>query len=156
MNQILILKEKHGEEYYDASTKEKLAEACLKVLKDRYESGYYYQEPKIEEYFNPSKESQEILNMTPETLDSLPDTLREDFKLKQAKLKTQKIRATVQYDNEKEWFDSVKNLINLPVEEAIKKTVTNRTKTVSKPLAYHLLAARDDYEYESIRLVTLK
>ena len=38
---ILIAHEKHGNRYYDASTPENLGRACLQILKERQEDGYY-------------------------------------------------------------------------------------------------------------------
>jgi len=42
VTRILVLKEKHGEWHFDASTPELLHAACLKIVKERNESGYFY------------------------------------------------------------------------------------------------------------------
>lgn len=40
--QVIILKEKHGDWHYDASTPENAARACLEVLERRLDEGYWY------------------------------------------------------------------------------------------------------------------
>ena len=42
VTRILVLKEKHGDWHFDASTPELLHAACLKIVKKRNESGYFY------------------------------------------------------------------------------------------------------------------
>lgn len=42
---ILVCYEKHGNRYLDASTPEKLGESALKVLKERWNEGYFYYAP---------------------------------------------------------------------------------------------------------------
>jgi len=40
--QVIIFKEKHGDRYFDASTPENTALACLYVLKERLTAGYFF------------------------------------------------------------------------------------------------------------------
>ncbi len=40
-NGILIFEEKHGSRYFRAETREQLAAACLKIVKERHEAGWY-------------------------------------------------------------------------------------------------------------------
>ena len=66
MKRILVLEEKHGNRYFDASTDKLLAQASLIVLKERYEEGGWY--------FKPSEPSKP--DFTEEQASELPPSLK--------------------------------------------------------------------------------
>jgi len=85
MTQILIFKEKHGDRYFDASTPEMKSAAFLKILRERFTSGYYYEKPKSPER-NLSREDKALLSLSEEQLEALPAPLKETTKTQVARL----------------------------------------------------------------------
>lgn len=153
VSQILVLHEKHGDRYFDASTPEALATSCVKVLRERVADGYWYHREYAEPVRPLPKEQQEILALTDEQLATLPTAIREDMKTKRAKL----VKSNAVYKRRKKqedgWWNAVQLVLTSPLEEAIKLTVADADDTWSNqplPLAYEILKSRRDYEYESI------
>lgn len=120
MNKILIFKEKHSNRYFDASTVEAHSAACLKILKERLEEGYWYDpgDP-------PDKE--DILSE--EQISSLPTEI-----LKRAESERRKryLRELANYEEEVKFVEDAKDAI-----------ANNKGR-----LAYKLLMWRRDGEYE--------
>lgn len=126
--QILIAKEEHGTRYFDASTPELLAESAFKLLKERWDDGYWY-----------------ISEDPPENKDILSEE-------QIATLPTESLRASEQgklywYLSEfKDWQKNEKEYL------AIKDCV----ETGKKDMAWNLLQNRSDYEYENVELEYLE
>ncbi len=119
---IIIFKEKHGNRYFDASTEEKLHIAALKVLKERFESGWYYEpeEPQgVEEEITGLRTSLEVVK------DSY---LREQI---ERKLKHVEGQMPSYLEYKREW-------------ETIQKALEENDGN----LAYWVLQQRIDCEYE--------
>jgi len=91
---ILIAKEKHGTRYFDA-TGDKLYSAALKLLTERWEEGYWYEEP--EEPENPNIDLEKV----PESLKEISTQylVQYDYDLKY-------------YEQEKDLFDSIKRAVD--------------------------------------------
>lgn len=124
---VLVEHGKHGEYYWDATTKEKFRANCLAILKDRLDQGWYYYEP--EEPTEPTG----LLT-------------KEEIKELQQPYKGQAIQIYNNYQSrlrdyklEKETWDELK--------EAIEKE--------DGGLAWGVLYDRSDYEYERVSLEDL-
>lgn len=151
---ILVAKEKHGDFYYAAGDDDSLAVSALKILRERWDAGYWYEEP----------EEQPAI-MTADEIAALPNDT-----LKGAALRS---NATVERDrryheNHVKWWDSTKALLEMPEEEALKMTYsmfTGRLHFVVEdgerkigspmeevPMAWYLLQFRKEAEYEYVTL----
>lgn len=96
MKQILIFKHKHGNQYYDASTNELLAKACLHILEFRLEEGWYVPEkPEIEDV------------LSEEEIEKLPERLQ---KTERDRLKRTE-KAKKEYEVELKYFDELKKVV---------------------------------------------
>lgn len=67
---ILRLKEKHGEQYFDCSTEEKLYAVCLMIVKARHKEGYWYN-------FDKPTEPENL--EAPENLDKMPEYIKKVY-----------------------------------------------------------------------------
>jgi hypothetical protein len=129
MNKILIAHEKHGDRYFDASTKEATDKAAFKLLKERFEdSDYWY-------YVDDEPEKRDML--TDEQIAALPtesfrDTARHERKVYERCLKN--------WQRQKKQYDSIKDCVE-----------NNKIKN-----ALSLLHERSDGEYENISIETLE
>ena len=153
-NRILILKGKHGENIFDASTPEALALAALAGLSI---NSYYYSRPD-EPYLYPkvTEEDEKLLALTDAELAAIPEAVRGDIVKKINGLRNRINRAQAEYDEQVEFYDKVKALLDLPIEEAVKQTVTVGVRQPRQiPLALDLLEQRQDYEYEGFEIETL-
>jgi len=128
MNKILIVTEKQGTRYFDASTTELLHAAAFKILKERWDEEYWYT---LDE--QPSSEG----ILTKEQIESIPiESIRvqEYIKLKDY---TQQV---------KHWKRGADEYYN------IKKAISD----VDHKSAWRLLLNRSDGEYEEVDVVDLE
>jgi hypothetical protein len=102
VDRIIIFKEKHGDSYFDASTDEALTRACLAVLRDRNQYGWYYEPEKPERSY--SKEERAILAMTDEQVEALPEPIKSETATRKAKLARRFAGAEREYNLDHEWF----------------------------------------------------
>ncbi len=121
--EILVVKEKHGTFYYDASTKEALNVSALKILKERWEEGYWYYHP--DELY--SAEDMRIIDLNT-VVDVLKKTAESHNRLAE--------RERAQYNSYVRWYERAKHAVD------------NDDPTE----AYRLLSERSDHEYESVRV----
>lgn len=126
--QILIAKEKHGTRYFDASTPELLAESAFKLLKERWNDGYWY-------YLDDPPEDKDILSE--EQISALPTVSL------QASEQAKRDWYLAEYED---WRRDEKKYLS------IKDCVENN----KKDKAWRLLQNRRDYEYENVELETLE
>lgn len=126
--QILIAYEKHGNRYFDASTPELLAESAFKLLKERWDEGYWYvsEDP---------PEREDILSE--EQIAALPTE-----SLRSAEL-AKRTYYLAEFNN---WQRDEKEIL------AIQDCVENNLKDK----ALKLLQNRSDYEYENVELEFLE
>jgi hypothetical protein len=126
MNRVLVFTEKHRTRYFDASTDELLESACLKILRERNELGYYYE---------PDAPRQE--KVTEEDVEAASN----DYLKKVAKAQLGR------YQMELRRFQQ-----EIDEYHMIKSTLDNN----DGKLAYQILQGREDYEYEGMRLEFLE
>lgn len=140
MTKILIVRGKHGDSFYDASTTEDLDAACCEVLKIRFDNNWYYRPKEYENNTMPD----DLLNE--EQIEQLPtEELRKEFKKKlQSWNKRQK-----EYETAREWYDKAKT-----IAEAGKSEIVYFKRRGPLPESYLLLEEHNDYEYEGIELIT--
>lgn len=153
VDRIIIFKEKHGDSYFDASTDEALARACLAVLRQRNKEGWYYAPTKPEASY--SKEEQAILAMTDEQIEAIPEPIKSETATRKAKLVRRLAGAEREYKLDNEWFTLLTELLALPVEEAVTRVRTFRSGR-TQPLAYALIEDRNGGEYEGFYIEDLR
>lgn len=126
--QILIAHEEHGTRYFDASTPELLAESAFNLLKERWDSGYWY-------YSYDPPEDKDILSE--EQIAALPTA---SLRNSESKKRKEHLRELYKWqDNQKEY-------------NAIKECIENGQKTK----AWKLLRDRSGCEYENVELEELE
>lgn len=157
-SQILIQKSKHADYYYDVSTPELLALASLSILKSNFDAGWYRnpQEPYL--YPAVSDEENALIALTDEQISALPEVIRESTISSRNRAIGRVNRAQREFQQEKDFYNSVAELLALPVDEAIQKTVVRgQGKSWEKtlPLAFDILEQRSDYQYEGFEFETL-
>lgn len=159
---ILVLKEKHGDEYYIINTAEEGLRVRLAVLRERSESGHYY--PTFEdvqhEYKRDVKEITkkamgDFYALSDEDVSALPAKLKEAYDARKADLETRLAKLEAAYANDF-WFPKLlEKVLALPEEEAI------ALKEVRKHLGCReyvynavnsLWNARSDAEYEGAEI----
>jgi hypothetical protein len=122
---ILVLKEKHGDQYYDASTPEALAASCAKILKRKSEEGWYERRWPVSSTSVLSIAEKEFMDLTQEQLDALPGRLRSDI------MKTiEKARGSIDEREEEKadeaiWFDALEVVLAMPAEKAHELNIGN-------------------------------
>lgn len=126
--QILIAHEKYGRRYFDASTPKLLDESAFKLLKERWEQGYWY-------YLDDPPKDEDVLSE--EQIAALPT---ESLRNSESQKRKWHLR------NLYNWQDDQKEYL------AIKDCVENSLKNK----AWKLLQSRSDYEYENVELETLE
>ena len=122
---ILIFKEKHGDRYFDVSTESRLFGACLSVLKERFDEGWWYEPPEGNE-------------PEPPTL-----SLEEIGKLKEGRIKQEALEEHKSYNRDLVYFEEAARLY-----KNIKQAIDNKDGA----LAYQCLLARSNGEYERMEL----
>lgn len=120
---IIVFKEKHGNRYFDAATDEKLHAAALKVLRDRFNIGWYYPPASLKE--DPMAKIAE--------LEEALKVLKDSDLIKQTKKKIEQTKREIMSRKEQvlEW---------LTIQKALEES--------NGKLAYQVLNFRRDYEYE--------
>lgn len=156
MNAIVIFKEKYGKRYFDASTPEALGLACVKVLKERAEAGYFYYREYEADGPKFDKETQEALALNDEQLAVIPETLRAELQRKRDRAKRSVTIYEQRKQQENEWFDNLQKIIDLPAKEAAALTYVNQRNGRTYNLAYDLLNVRSDYQYEEFEVLDLE
>lgn len=155
--QILIAKEKHGKRYFDASTPELLAGACLTLLRERMEDGTYRKPDSFNEYF--TREQRAYLQLTDEDIAAFPEVVREETMQKVTKLREQAENLSEHDELESKWFNAVEAFLALPRDEAVKRNVIQGKGTPFErryPKAFYYLQSRNDAEYEAVKLVDVE
>lgn len=141
MTRILIAHETDADRYFDASTPDALAAACLKLLTERRHD--YYPEPVAvagEGFELPSDE----------VLATLPEDVRRDLKSRAARQRRDEAEAA-EYAR---WWKTMTEVVG--VQSLALITLGRGGLEREEPLAYVLLRERSDYEYERIELVDLE
>lgn len=158
--QILIFKEKHGKRYFDASTEELKLKAFHKIIKERFNDGYWYHKPEsLEKYISShlSKEKRELLEITDEALSALPQSIQD----KVVEVRTLKARLEKRHALEVAEYEEIEKVATATFEEA-KEMVNRRPSrlkpgtTIVTPILSLIMQSRGDYEYEGFDIETLE
>jgi hypothetical protein len=151
-----VCEEKHSTRYWDATTFERFAEACLAILTERWEEGYWYHDPDDDGLGDSEWAEQrraEIAKakaLTKEQLEALPEDAR-----KSVLTLRREDRVTAEHDRQhREWYQRAKRV----VEDQDMGTVTVGRNRFARdePEAWLLLQERSDAEYERVTLETLE
>jgi hypothetical protein len=126
--QILIAKEKHGTRYFDASTPELLAESAFKLLKERWDDGYWY-------CLDDPPEDKDVLSE--EQIAALPT---ESLRNQESQKRKNYLRKLYDWQDNAEEYKAIENCI----------------ENCLKDKAWKLLQNRRNYEYENVELETLE
>lgn len=158
MKSVLVVHEKHGDYYYDASTDEARLKAFYSILKERNEAGYWYYRPQPpEEAFNRSLKpgEEEFLTMTEEAVEALPEALKTQVQ----RVRNRKRGLEREYEREMVWFNMLDEVLALPFEEAKNLVEVRRSRDGSREWKNHyidlLMEGRRDYQYEGYDLETV-
>jgi len=155
VKKVVVFKEKHGDEYYDASTDELLYKTLLAVLRSRMDSGYYYYEPQapiLDHY-------EEYLNIPKDVAAKLPAQMQEDIKKAEKSVK----QLQDDYKSKREWYDCAVHVLSLPEEEAIRymhveewfSSYSNKTEQTKHHGLIWLFQEREDHQYEGWDIIML-
>lgn len=163
VTRIITFHGKHSDEVYDASTDEALSRACASVLKERYETGWFY-EPDKEDYFRSRPGDGDILKLTDEALAVLPEAIRAEFAEKKARLERREKDQQARYDADlRDWQKIVKLMSAETLDEAADMKWTRRytlssgeKKVQVLGLAWAIVRERADYEYEGYDLTEVE
>ena len=118
MTRILVVKEKHGSRYFEATTEEQLYKIALYLLKGRFNEGYWYSEP---EFVEP-------LDFTEADIANMPQSMQDGAR---RQLRDYQHRLRVYLEDKEEW-------------DKIKEAIENN----DGKLAFSILDGRSGYEYE--------
>jgi hypothetical protein len=120
--QVVILREKYGDRYFVAKTKEQLHKTALKILTERWHNGRWYFEP----------EKVEALDFTEADIPKIPESMRAE-----AEKALKQNQALLRH-----YADAVDKY------EAIRKAVEENDGKA----ALRILESRSKYEYEEIMI----
>jgi hypothetical protein len=153
MTKLIIFKEKHGDDIYDASTNEALWRACAAKVRERYREGWYYEPDESDSPMRP--ESQELLEMadalTPEAYAALGEVTRGKIE----GIRQSQKRAQQRYLQElKDWEDIERVAQSKTLEEAASLTYQN-SKGKEFNLAFRIIQDRSLGEYEEYEIVNV-
>ena len=138
MSKILVVKEKHGELYYDASTNELLDKACKEILKARLEQGYYDPYGKIEGLAEP---------LSTEGIADKRALAAIEKENKAIEERNEGVRQNNRYvRDEISYYRDVIKCLSMEGQWLTRKQV---------PASFFLLSLRRGYEYEGIELIDL-
>ena len=127
MKRILVLTEKHGYRYFDASTDKLLAQAALLVLKERQEDGGWYEKPDAEP---------PPLDFAESDIDKMPASMRDEARTK---------------------YKLYRSLCNDYREACDDQARVNHAISTNDGMsAWHILRDRSRYEYERAELENLE
>ncbi len=131
-NYVLVEETKYGTFYWRADTPEVFAQNCIGILQERFNDGWY---PELEEVEVPAE-------LTQEQMDELPHKVVEDY-LKTLEQAKKEFAAEQKY---RKWYNKMLTVI-------ANNDTSGRTHLGNFiPLAYDLLYARRDYEYEDVHI----
>lgn len=142
---VIVCHEKHGERYYDASTTETLAASALQILTDRWEEGYWYNDPR--EYYTEEK----MRTYTPEEIEALPSN---ELKVRAEQQNRRAKDNQRQFDRDLAFYEQVQRVVEQ--QDLSTRTVGRGRYEREVPIAWDLLQERSDYEYERVELVDVQ
>ncbi len=126
---ILVFREKNGTRYFAANTKEEAGMACLKILKQRFEEGWYQPYDDDDHPTQPS--------MTEEAIRALPSVCMKEAGLREWRKYEEEVKER-----------SRANSFYQAVKTALEGQHGN--------LAIDLIFSRDGAEYEDVKIESLE
>jgi hypothetical protein len=151
MTELIIFKEKHGDDYYDASTPEAVARACAAKIRKRYIDRWYYAPTMPDSPTRP--ESRELLEMADALSPEAYEALGEVTKGRIEGIRLSQKRAMQYYlEDLEDWNDIVRIGESPTLEEAASLTTEN-SKGRKFNLAFSIIQARAGGEYENYEIV---
>lgn len=159
IKKVLVVEEKYGNSYYDASTTELISRAAVSILKERKEAGYWYhREYDQEQHF--SEEEKQLLSVTDEELEATPEVVRGDLTKKVLRLRDSVKSYARRKKMEEAWFAALDLVTDASDEEAWKIIDNGQGGNLGRPgttsLAYRLLYSRTDYQYEGFSIENIE
>ncbi len=143
---ILVEHGKHGTSYYDATDDDKLARACLYIMRRGFEDGWYAapDETRIAQLM-----VQDAAALTDDQINALPS---ENLK-RTARQERSNTRNNLRwYEGQKDWYSAAKAAVEADDPGQMIKLGRGRHERLV-PLAWHLIHQRQDSEYERTELV---
>jgi hypothetical protein len=119
---ILVFREKHGDRYFMADSREALGEACFKVFKERFDEGWY-----ASDFDEPEKPE-----VTRDELGSLPPKLQQAAR-----------DEIVSYE---------RMMAGYKKQQEFAKAITGAVANGDRAVAIRVIESRGGYEYEGYRL----
>ena len=150
---VLVLREKHGNRYFDAGSDSELNRAALAILRERDTDGYWYLEPKRDEYVreDDDKTVTEFEAIAADVLAQLPESTRAQMQTAYDKAVQHRTRGERAYKQERDWWELMKSLLAQSPEEALV-----RTNRAGRPLCFLALQYRGNGEYEGYEIEPLE
>lgn len=140
MSDIIVERGKHGNFYWDASTNEAWAKSSLAILTERWNKGYYYNDPGEEPKIDSTIPDLEGIKAMP------------DGPMRDAAVKTYNawVSRRKRWEREKAFYYAVKDIVE--------KQVLSLTKhsRYPEPVAWVALSERFEHEYEGLELERLR
>jgi hypothetical protein len=138
MAEIIVVHADDYTDYLDASTDEAWARNAYGLLKERFQSGYFYHDPGDEPIYDGMSVA-EIGEITDPEIKKIATTKYNRW-----------VRAKREWQDEKATYDAV-------AEEVANGPTWREYKSGRRePTAWGLLDARSDYEYERVELMTVR
>lgn len=149
-DRILVWRAHHGPRYYKAGNDAEWAQSCVTILREKLDEGYVYQPeaPEDRPYFF-TEELSEAVGMTPEQVDSLPDTLRDqvrDLRKRYQDAQRDHQFAVLEYEE-------IQRVVK--ENDVSFQTFGRGERATTEPLAWGYLNKRYDYEDESVTLESI-
>lgn len=136
---IILASEKHGQRLLDASAPEQFASSALALLSERDAEGYWYTDPAD----LVDREDAALLAMTDEQIDALPERIATSTRRARASARSR----TRDIEDEQEWWTRMREVVDG------QDLACNRA---GRPIAWVLLSARAEHEYERVELVDVE
>jgi hypothetical protein len=142
--QIIVAEEKHQTRYLDASTPEAWAKSSLALLTQRFQEGYWYDNPteaQDEFTLKARHEREGLLAVSEATMSGLPSGEQEEMRKKIESAK-------------REILDEAEDARQYMVIKAVVEgqDLTWVGKRYPRPRAWNLLEARSHHQYEHVEL----
>jgi hypothetical protein len=153
VSQVVIFHARYKDFIFDASTPEKVAEACLGMLRFNSKNGIYAKPIKPEHLL--TIQERDLLSIKDEDLTNLPPMFREEIERAIKILRTQAKLYKKDHDKNLKWFSHLEFLLSLPFDEAVIKKVIENGETQKKYLATELIENRAEFDFEGFDFIPL-
>lgn len=169
MTRLLVVSDKHDTSIFDVNTDVDLDAACRMILRERLETGYYFEESDIGEYYERHKadlKNLSELNINALPTDELRVTARADRERTQSLVDTyaEELAFTAEVKrcldspagtadpDDVAWLEERRAMTLLIEDPAIRAEKMARLRGEPKLWSWSLLDRRSDHEYEAVSL----